>query len=54
VFADHLSDVREDIEEAFLNNVCFHLDRWSEPGLLLIGDAAHPMSAVPGHQHGVT
>jgi 2-polyprenyl-6-methoxyphenol hydroxylase-like FAD-dependent oxidoreductase len=48
VFADHLSDIREDIEVAFLNIVCFHLDRWSEPGLLLIGDAAHPMSAVGG------
>ena len=27
---------------------CQHLREWSAPGLLLIGDAAHPMSPVGG------
>ena len=29
-----------------LDVVCDHLDVWSAPGVLLIGDAAHPMSPV--------
>ena len=29
-----------------LDVVCDHLDVWSAPGLLLLGDAAHPMSPV--------
>jgi 2-polyprenyl-6-methoxyphenol hydroxylase-like FAD-dependent oxidoreductase len=31
-----------------LNVVCGRLTEWTEPGLLLIGDAAHPMSPVGG------
>jgi 2-polyprenyl-6-methoxyphenol hydroxylase-like FAD-dependent oxidoreductase len=31
-----------------LNVVCGRLVDWSAPGLLLIGDAAHPMSPVGG------
>jgi 2-polyprenyl-6-methoxyphenol hydroxylase-like FAD-dependent oxidoreductase len=31
-----------------LNVVCGRLTEWSAPGLLLIGDAAHPMSPVGG------
>jgi 2-polyprenyl-6-methoxyphenol hydroxylase-like FAD-dependent oxidoreductase len=48
VFAAHLSSIREEIDAAFLELVCYHLDDWYVPGLLLIGDAAHPMSAVGG------
>ena len=46
---DHLRRQVEHISHPFLLNViCGHLDRWSEPGLLLLGDAAHPMSPVGG------
>ncbi len=31
-----------------LDVVCDHLTHWTAPGLLLIGDAAHPMSPVGG------
>jgi 2-polyprenyl-6-methoxyphenol hydroxylase-like FAD-dependent oxidoreductase len=31
-----------------LDVVCGHAPRWSAPGVLLIGDAAHPMSPVGG------
>ena len=31
-----------------LDVVCGRLERWSVPGLLLLGDAAHPMSPVGG------
>ena len=43
----HVSRHVADVTHPFLLNViCGHLDRWTEPGLLLIGDAAHPMSPV--------
>ena len=36
-----------DISHPFLLDVvCDHLDVWSAPGVLLLGDAAHPMSPV--------
>ncbi|MFI5314086.1 MAG: FAD-dependent monooxygenase [Myxococcota bacterium] len=36
-----------EIQHPFLLDVvCDHLDAWSAPGVLLLGDAAHPMSPV--------
>ncbi len=44
---DHLRANRTRIQHPFLLDVvCDHLDEWSEPGLLLLGDACHPMSPV--------
>ncbi len=38
---------RGEITSPFLLDVvCDHLDVWSAPGVLLLGDAAHPMSPV--------
>jgi 2-polyprenyl-6-methoxyphenol hydroxylase-like FAD-dependent oxidoreductase len=45
--AAHFRRHRQDVTHPFLLNVvCDHLDRWTVPGLLLIGDASHPMSPV--------
>jgi 2-polyprenyl-6-methoxyphenol hydroxylase-like FAD-dependent oxidoreductase len=47
--AGQLRAHREALDHAgFLNVVCGRLTRWTAPGLLLIGDAAHPMSPVGG------
>jgi 2-polyprenyl-6-methoxyphenol hydroxylase-like FAD-dependent oxidoreductase len=47
--ADHLRAHREAVATAtLLNVVCGRLTEWTLPGLLLIGDAAHPMSPVGG------
>jgi 2-polyprenyl-6-methoxyphenol hydroxylase-like FAD-dependent oxidoreductase len=47
--ADHLRVHREVVASAtLLNVVCSRLTQWTAPGLLLIGDAAHPMSPVGG------
>jgi 2-polyprenyl-6-methoxyphenol hydroxylase-like FAD-dependent oxidoreductase len=47
--ADHLRAHREAIAHAtLLNVVCGRLTEWTAPGLLLLGDAAHPMSPVGG------
>ena len=47
--ADHLRANREAVAGAtLLNVVCGRLPEWTAPGLLLIGDAAHPMSPVGG------
>jgi 2-polyprenyl-6-methoxyphenol hydroxylase-like FAD-dependent oxidoreductase len=47
--ADHLRAHREAVAAAtLLNVVCGRLTEWTAPGLLLIGDAAHPMSPVGG------
>jgi 2-polyprenyl-6-methoxyphenol hydroxylase-like FAD-dependent oxidoreductase len=47
--ADHLRAHRELVAGAtLLNVVCGRLTEWTAPGLLLIGDAAHPMSPVGG------
>jgi 2-polyprenyl-6-methoxyphenol hydroxylase-like FAD-dependent oxidoreductase len=47
--ADHLRAHREVVATAtLLNVVCGRLVEWTAPGLLLIGDAAHPMSPVGG------
>jgi 2-polyprenyl-6-methoxyphenol hydroxylase-like FAD-dependent oxidoreductase len=43
----HIEANRDAVTSPFLLDVvCDHLDQWSAPGLLLIGDAAHPMSPV--------
>jgi 2-polyprenyl-6-methoxyphenol hydroxylase-like FAD-dependent oxidoreductase len=47
-FARHLDTIQGSIDAAFLEIVSNHLTKWHVPGLLLIGDAAHPMSAVGG------
>ncbi len=47
--AAHLRAHRETVARAtVLNVVCGRLTTWTAPGLLLIGDAAHPMSPVGG------
>jgi 2-polyprenyl-6-methoxyphenol hydroxylase-like FAD-dependent oxidoreductase len=47
--ADHLRTHRAAVAGAqVLNVVCGRLTQWTSPGLLLIGDAAHPMSPVGG------
>lgn len=47
--ADHLRAHRDAVASAtLLNVVCGRLTEWTAPGLLLIGDAAHPMSPVGG------
>jgi 2-polyprenyl-6-methoxyphenol hydroxylase-like FAD-dependent oxidoreductase len=47
--ADHLRAHRELVAGAtLLNVVCGRLTEWTTPGLLLLGDAAHPMSPVGG------
>jgi 2-polyprenyl-6-methoxyphenol hydroxylase-like FAD-dependent oxidoreductase len=47
--ADHLGSCRDDLRRPFLLDVqCDHLSEWSEPGVFLFGDAAHPMSPVGG------
>ena len=45
--ARHLEACRGALAHPFLLDVvCDHLDEWSAPGVLLLGDAAHPMSPV--------
>jgi len=45
--AAHLLAHRDAITHPFLLDViCDRLERWTVPGLLLLGDAAHPMSPV--------
>src|SRR5207249_7619434 len=47
--AAHLRAEGRTITHPFLLDVvCDRLERWSLPGLLLLGDAAHPMSPVGG------
>jgi 2-polyprenyl-6-methoxyphenol hydroxylase-like FAD-dependent oxidoreductase len=47
--ATHLLANRNAISHPFLLDViCDRLIRWTAPGLLLLGDAAHPMSPVGG------
>ncbi|HZP41906.1 MAG TPA: FAD-dependent monooxygenase [Candidatus Binatia bacterium] len=46
-FAAHLRAARTEATHPFLLDVvCDRLVRWTAPGLLLLGDAAHPMSPV--------
>ena len=45
----HLIRNRDALESPFvLDVVCYLLERWTAPGVLLIGDACHPMSPVGG------
>ena len=45
--AHHIEEHRDEVTHPFLLDVvCDHIDEWGEPGLLLLGDAAHPMSPV--------
>ena len=45
--ATHLRDHGSEVSHPFLLDViCDRLVRWTAPGLLLLGDAAHPMSPV--------
>jgi 2-polyprenyl-6-methoxyphenol hydroxylase-like FAD-dependent oxidoreductase len=45
--ARHIAEHRDAVTHPFLLDVvCDHIERWCEPGLLLLGDAAHPMSPV--------
>jgi 2-polyprenyl-6-methoxyphenol hydroxylase-like FAD-dependent oxidoreductase len=47
--AEHIRGVQGQIKPpTLLNVVCDYLTNWTAPGLLLIGDAAHPMSPVGG------
>jgi 2-polyprenyl-6-methoxyphenol hydroxylase-like FAD-dependent oxidoreductase len=47
--ADHLRANRDAVARAVLLDViCGRLTHWTAPGLLLLGDAAHPMSPVGG------
>lgn len=45
---DALRSRSDELKLSLLDVRCFNLDRWHEPGLLLIGDAAHPMSPAGG------
>jgi 2-polyprenyl-6-methoxyphenol hydroxylase-like FAD-dependent oxidoreductase len=47
--SNHLRAHREAVASStLLNVVCGRLTEWTVPGLLLLGDAAHPMSPVGG------
>jgi 2-polyprenyl-6-methoxyphenol hydroxylase-like FAD-dependent oxidoreductase len=48
-FAAHVRANRGSLSHPFLLDViCDRLTRWTVPGLLMLGDAAHPMSPVGG------
>ncbi len=48
-FGDHLRASKHDLVHPFvLDVVCYLIPQWTSPGVLLLGDAAHPMSPVGG------
>ena len=48
-FGAHLRASKSELAHPFvLDVVCYLLRRWTAPGVLLLGDAAHPMSPVGG------
>ena len=48
-FADHLRAQQGSLSHPFLLDViCDRLTTWTTPGLILLGDASHPMSPVGG------
>lgn len=51
--AAHLSANRHELKHSLLDVVCYELPKWWKPGLLLIGDAAHPMSPAGGQGIGM-
>lgn len=46
--ASHMEANRSRMTHTLLNVIAFTLEKWTRPGLLLIGDAAHPMSPAGG------
>jgi 2-polyprenyl-6-methoxyphenol hydroxylase-like FAD-dependent oxidoreductase len=46
--AAELEGARPTLKPSLLNVISFTLDRWTQPGLVVIGDAAHPMSPAGG------
>jgi 2-polyprenyl-6-methoxyphenol hydroxylase-like FAD-dependent oxidoreductase len=48
-FGEHLRASKGDLAHPFvLDVVCYLMPEWTAPGVLLLGDAAHPMSPVGG------
>jgi len=48
-FAQHLRAHRDDVHKPFLlSTTSDHVEPWSNPGVMVIGDAAHTMSPVGG------
>lgn len=48
-FGAHLRSARDHLVHPFvLDVVCYTMPRWTAPGTMLLGDAAHPMSPVGG------
>jgi len=43
-----LDKTRTTLRHSLLNVICFTLTAWTRPGVVLIGDAAHPMSPAGG------
>jgi 2-polyprenyl-6-methoxyphenol hydroxylase-like FAD-dependent oxidoreductase len=48
-FGEHLRTSKSDLAHPFvLDVVCYLMPQWTTPGVMLLGDAAHPMSPVGG------
>ncbi len=44
----HMRSHKAQMKHSLLNVLCYCVSRWWRPGLLMIGDAAHPMSPAGG------